>query len=85
MPRCFQIENEIADFARAGGIDAGGRFVEHDQLRLLNERLGQPDALQHSLGITAEPPIARLVRPTSSSSSSIASSIARRASRTSFP
>ena len=58
----FQIENQVANFARAGGIDARGRLVEHDQFGFLDERLREPDALQHSLGIAAEPAIARILQ-----------------------
>ena len=59
MPRRFEIENEIADFPRPGRIDAGGRFVQDDELRLLDERLRETDALQHSLGVTAQTAITR--------------------------
>ncbi len=55
----LEIENEIADFPRAGRIDSGGRFVQDDELRLLDERLREADALQHSLGVTAQPAIPR--------------------------
>ena len=61
-PASFQIENEIADFAGALRIDPGRRLIEHDQLRLLDERLSQPDSLQHSLGITAQTPIPRTLQ-----------------------
>ncbi len=62
MPRLFRVENQVANFARAGGIDARGRLVEHDQVRFLDERLRESDALEHALGITAQPPIARVLQ-----------------------
>ena len=58
----FQIENQIANLARAGRIDARGRLVEHDKPGFLDERLRESDPLQHALGITAEPPIARILQ-----------------------
>ncbi len=53
----FQIENQVANFARAGRIDPGSRFIQNEQGRFLDERLGKTDALEHSLGISAEPPL----------------------------
>ncbi len=53
---------KIANIARAGRVDAGGRFVEHDQLRIVQERLGEPDALQHAFRIAAQPPVARVAQ-----------------------
>ena len=45
----LEIENEVADFAGAGGIDAGGGFVEDQEPGLLDQRLGEADALEHPL------------------------------------
>ena len=54
LPRRLEVEDEVADFARAGGIDAGGGFVEHEQARVVDEGLGQADALEHALGISCQ-------------------------------
>ena len=59
MPRRFEIENEVADFPSARRIDSGGRFVQDDKSRFLDERLSEADALQHAFGVTAEAAIAR--------------------------
>ena len=59
----FEIENQIANLARAGRIDAGGRFIEHQQPRLLHERLREPDALEHSFRIAADAPVRRVFEP----------------------
>ena len=40
--------------AGADRIDPGGRFVEDDKTRVLDDRLGETDALEHSLGIPPE-------------------------------
>ena len=56
-PALFEIENQIANLARARRIDARRRLVEHEQARLLDHRLRQADALEHALRVTAEPPI----------------------------
>src|SRR5438045_2390009 len=56
----FKIDNDVANVARAGGIDSGGRLVEHDQLRLVNQRLSKADSLQHSFRVSAQSLIARI-------------------------
>ncbi len=53
----FQFENQVADFKRAGGIDARCRFIEDEKRRFLDQRLGKPNPLEHSLGITSEPAV----------------------------
>ena len=49
-----QIADEVLHPARAQRIEAGGRLVEDDQIGIVDERLGQADALTHALGILAE-------------------------------
>src|SRR2546423_10049744 len=56
----LKIDNEIANVARTGGIDAGGRLVQHDQLRFINQRLSQTNPLQHSFRVGAQSLIARI-------------------------
>jgi hypothetical protein len=41
-------------------IQAGGRFVENDQVRIVDERLGQADAALHAFGKFADGAHARL-------------------------
>jgi len=43
----FKIDNQIPDVARAGGIDTGGRLIQHNQFRFVDQRLRQSNALQH--------------------------------------
>ncbi len=57
-PALPQLENQIPDLPRADRIHAGRRLVENHQPRLLHQRLGQPDALQHALRVAADPPVA---------------------------
>ena len=54
-----ELEDQIADLPRAHRIHPGGRFVENDQPRLLDERLRQADALEHAFRIAADPAVAR--------------------------
>src|SRR5260221_5698176 len=49
----FEVENQVANLARARGIDARSRLVEHEQPRLLDHPLREPDALEHAFRITA--------------------------------
>ena len=42
--------NDIAHQPAAHGIEPRSRLVEEDQLRLMNQGLRQPDALQHAFG-----------------------------------
>ena len=51
----FEFVQDVADLFAADGIDAVARFVEHQQLRRMHQRLRQSDALQHAFGILAEP------------------------------
>ena len=45
-----QGEDEVLDLAGALGIEAGGRFVENDQIGIVEEGLGEADAAGHALG-----------------------------------
>ena len=58
----FQLKDQVANVPRAGRIDARSWFVQHEQGRFLDERLGEADPLQHSLGISAEPPLPRIAQ-----------------------
>ena len=44
----FQIEDEVSDFSRPGWVNAGRGFVQNDEARVMNEGLGEPDALEHA-------------------------------------
>ena len=59
----FEIEDEVANLARAGGIDAGGRLIEHEQPRLLDHRLREADALEHPFRVAAEAPVRGIFQP----------------------
>src|SRR4029077_21100062 len=56
----FKIDNQIANVARAGGIDAGSRLIKHDQLRLVDQRLSETNPLQHSFRVSAQSLVARI-------------------------
>ena len=45
-----QGQDQILDFAAADGVQAGGRFVQDDEVGIVDERLGQADAALHALG-----------------------------------
>ena len=51
----FELEDQVPDLPRARGIHACGGFVENEEARLVNERLGEADALEHAFRITAYP------------------------------
>ena len=42
--------NDISHQSPAHGIQAGGGLVQENQFGIMNQRLGQPDSLQHTLG-----------------------------------
>ena len=44
----LEVEDEVADLVRAGGVHTGGGFVKDEEAGVLDERLGEADALQHS-------------------------------------
>ena len=42
---------DVADVAAADGVDAVGRLVEQDEVRVVDQGLGEADALGHALGV----------------------------------
>ncbi len=44
-----QLDEDVADLASSHRVDAVGRFVEDDQLRIVHQRLGESDPLLHPL------------------------------------
>lgn len=50
----FEEEHEVADLAGAEGVNAGGGFVEEEEVGVVEEGLGQADALEHAFGVGAE-------------------------------
>src|SRR5579871_38467 len=49
-----QIADEIFHPAGAKRIETGGRLIENDKIGIVDERLGQPDALTHAFGVFAK-------------------------------
>ncbi len=47
----FEGEENIADFATTDGIDAVGGFIKDDEVGVVDEGLGEANALHHALGI----------------------------------
>jgi hypothetical protein len=47
----LEVENDVLDLAAPDRIETRHRLVENDELRFVDERLGEPDALQHSLRV----------------------------------
>ncbi|KPK44207.1 MAG: hypothetical protein AMK72_12285 [Planctomycetes bacterium SM23_25] len=47
-------QDKVLHLARADGVQAGRRFVEEQEFRVVDEGLGQADAPAHSLGVLAE-------------------------------
>ena len=47
-------EDEVADFAGAAGVDAGGGFVEDEEAGAVDDGLGEADALEHAFGVAGE-------------------------------
>jgi len=58
----FEIQDQVADFARTGGIHPGCRLIQHKQPRLLHQRLRQTYALQHPFRVAAQPPVAGVLQ-----------------------
>jgi hypothetical protein len=52
--------DHAADGGRADGVDARGRFVQDDELGVMDDGLGETDALEHALGIGPDRAIGRL-------------------------
>ena len=45
---------QLADLADAGGVEAVGRLVEDEQLRIAEQRLGDAEALAHAEGVGSD-------------------------------
>ena len=59
-PLALELEDEVADLLAPQRIEAGHRLVEHHQLGIAHQRLGDPHPLQHPLGELAQRPRARV-------------------------
>ena len=46
-----QLEDQVLHLAGTDGVEAGCGFVEQNQLRVVDQRLGQADAPRHAFGI----------------------------------
>ena len=57
-----QSDDEILDLAAADGVEAGSRFVEDDEVGIVDERLRETDAALHALGEFAHRARARLAQ-----------------------
>ena len=57
-PAFSLVTNDVADKATAHGVEAGRGLVEEDEVGLVDESLGETDALQHAFRKAAEPPVA---------------------------
>src|SRR5689334_404094 len=44
-----QLRNQVSHFTTTNRIEAAHRLIEKHDLRIVDQRLGQPDSLQHSL------------------------------------
>ena len=64
-----EIEDEVLHPARAEGVEAGGGFVEDDEFGVVDERLGQTDALPHALRVLLQDALLSAESPTMSMSS----------------
>ena len=60
LPCCFEGQDQVLHFPRADGVQAGGRFIQEDQVGIVDQGLGQADAAGHSLGILAQLALAGL-------------------------
>ncbi len=58
-----QLEDQVLHLARADRVQAGGRLVEHDQLGVVDQGLGQADAAGHALGVFLQLPPLGPVQP----------------------
>lgn len=48
-----EVGQDVADVAAADGVDAIGGFVEEDEVGVVDEGLGEADALHHAFGVGA--------------------------------
>ena len=59
----LETHDQVADFGRALRIDAGSRFVQHQQAGFLDQGLREADALQHALRVSPQAPVAGVFQP----------------------
>ena len=57
-PLVAKLQDQIAHLAPADGIEPGHRLVEDDELRIVDERLREADALHHAFRVLADRPAA---------------------------
>ena len=58
LPSSREPQDQVLHLARADRVEAARRLVEQDQLRLVDQRLGQADAARHALGVFFQLPFA---------------------------
>ena len=58
-----QGQDQVLDLATANGIEPGGRFVQDNQIGIVNQCLGQADAAGHALGKFAHGPVLGVLEP----------------------
>ena len=64
MPNSVPVRRTRSEhLVAAERVEAVGRLVEQHQLRVVDEGLGQLDALPHAGGVAADRPVALLVEP----------------------
>ena len=56
LPLGLELQNQVLHLAGADRVQTAGRLVEQDQLRIVDQRLGQADAPGHAFGILAQLP-----------------------------
>jgi hypothetical protein len=57
----LESENKVANLAWAKGIDTGRGLVEDDEAGILNECLGESNALEHAFGVASQPSVASVL------------------------
>ena len=55
-----QLGDDVAHQQPSQWVEAGGRLVQEHELRLVEQRLGQPHALQHALAVAAQRAVGRI-------------------------
>ena len=58
-----EFQQQILHLAGADGIEAGGRLIEDQQLGIVDQRLGEPEAATHPLRVLADRPTLDLREP----------------------
>ena len=54
LPPGFEIQDQVPDLFPADRVEPGHGFVQDDHLGIVDQGLGEPDPLQHPLGILAK-------------------------------